>query len=96
MVGQRCLLHYLVPWLKNIELVDVSVDVILEAMEGNSEDCLLPENSRQLKPVSLQGEGWGSTQASQMVLNNLFYLTVKVSSYSISISISESSFFFYF
>ena len=27
----------------------------------------------------LKGEGWGSTQATEMVLNNLFYITVKVS-----------------
>ena len=59
MVGQRCLLHYLVPWLKNIELVDVSLDSIVEAIEGDLEECQIPENSRQLKPVALQGEGWG-------------------------------------
>ena len=26
----------------------------------------------------LRGEGWGSTQATEMVLNNLFYLTVSL------------------
>lgn len=30
-----------------------------------------------LKPP-LKGEGWGSPEATKMVLNNLFYMTVKV------------------
>ena len=31
----------------------------------------------------LKGEGWGSTQATEMVLNNLFYITVTVSAWSL-------------
>ena len=77
MVGQRCLLQYIVPWLKNIELID-SCSSTTDAFDCDLEDVVLPENRRQLKPVSLQGDGWGSIMASQMVLNNLFYLTVKV------------------
>ena len=77
MVGQRCLLQYLVPWLENIELVDICNPVA--ERENEPEDNPPIENySRQMKPISLQGGGWGSNQASQMVLNNLFYLTVKV------------------
>ena len=79
MVGRRCLLlSYLVPWLKNIELVDVSSDVSLSAVDQVLDDCMIPENTRHLRPVTLQGDGWGSASASHMVLNNLFYLTVKV------------------
>lgn len=86
MVGQRCLLQYLVPWLKNVELVDISdsedFEKNLYAHHGGSgahqENATeIPANSRQLRPVTLQGEGWGSVHASQMVLNNLFYLSVK-------------------
>lgn len=78
MVGQRCLLQYLVPWLQNIELADISEEADNWKASSTEEECEIPENSRQFKPVSLQGEGWGSVLASQMVLNNLFYLTVKV------------------
>ncbi|XP_057312815.1 protein furry homolog-like [Hydractinia symbiolongicarpus] len=81
MVGQRCLLQYLVPWLKNVELVDISEGNTPNAAEFELDDYNIPENSRQLKPVSLHGEGWGSVMASQLVLNNLFYLTAKYEEY---------------
>ena len=80
MVGQRCLLHFLSPWLENIELVDLSSYPASsekgEILDFN--DIEMPTHSQLLKPIVLQGGGWGSPHASQMVLNNLFYLTVKV------------------
>ena len=64
------------PWLKNVELVDICDEADLHVEEDD--DYLMPAENRLLKPVSLQGEGWGSPLSTQMVLNNLFYLTVKV------------------
>lgn len=74
-VGQRCILHYMLPWLANIELVDVSnsspapPEVNIETDEE--------EQTGAMCPVELDGEGWGSIEATQLVLNNLFYITVK-------------------
>ena len=59
MVGQRWLLQYLVPWLKNVELVDISEEQD-ESHPNSQQDEKpreIPENTRQLKPVTLQGEG---------------------------------------
>ena len=36
------------------------------------------EGKDAMSPVVLEGEGWGSLEATQLVLNNLFYITVKV------------------
>lgn len=78
-VGQRCILHYMLPWLANIELVDVSnsspapPEVNIETDEE--------EQTGAMCPVELDGEGWGSIEATQLVLNNLFYITVKVNDF---------------
>lgn len=76
-VGQRCILQYMLPWLANIELVDLS-----NASPTPPELNIETEEEEQtgaMSPVELEGEGWGSVEATQMVLNNLFYITVKVS-----------------
>jgi len=76
-VGQRCILQYMLPWLANIELVDLSnasptpPELNIETEEE--------ERNGAMSPVKLEGEGWGSVEATQLVLNNLFYITVKVS-----------------
>jgi hypothetical protein len=62
----KCLLFYLLPWLYNLELVDPNV----------SPDC-----SAEARTDPQQGrgrEGWGSSEATEMITNNLFYITVKV------------------
>ena len=75
-VGQRCILQYMLPWLANIELVDLSnasptpPELNIETDEEEQAGVLLS--------VELDGEGWGSLEATQLVLNNLFYITVKV------------------
>ncbi|KAL9973951.1 hypothetical protein ACROYT_G020474 [Oculina patagonica] len=74
-VGQRCILQYMLPWLANIELVDLS-----NASPTPPELNIETEEEEQtgaMSPVELEGEGWGSVEATQMVLNNLFYITVK-------------------
>ena len=77
MVGQRCLLQYQLPWLENIELVDVSLPHIRsDDMDIINSDLF--ESTRVMNPIEMGGEGWGSNEATQMVLINLFYITAKV------------------
>ena len=60
----KCLLYYLLPWLYNLELVDPNVS---------------PECEVRVDPQQSRGrEGWGSSEATEMITNNLFYITVKV------------------
>ncbi|XP_041356858.1 protein furry-like isoform X3 [Gigantopelta aegis] len=68
------LLKYLLPWLHNMELVDPTLppsnplsNFLIRLQESHTDTFHPP----------LKGEGWGSTQATEMVLNNLFYITVK-------------------
>lgn len=75
-VGQRCILQYMLPWLANIELVDLS-----NSSPTPPELNIETEEEKQtetMSPVELDGEGWGSLEATQLVLSNLFYITVKV------------------
>lgn len=63
------MLTYLIPWLYNMELVDTHLSTIAH---GNAPPSIvenLNSNNNQ--------EGWGSVEATEMVLNNLFYITVK-------------------
>ncbi|KAK3798079.1 hypothetical protein RRG08_034635 [Elysia crispata] len=70
---RQILLKYLLPWLHNMELVDPSLPhasplaSFLTRLTDTNSDAFMPP---------LKGEGWGSTQATEMVLNNLFYITV--------------------
>ncbi|GFR96359.1 furry [Elysia marginata] len=70
---RQILLKYLLPWLHNMELVDPSLPhaspltSFLTRLTDTNSDAFIPP---------LKGEGWGSTQATEMVLNNLFYITV--------------------
>ncbi len=72
---RQVLLQYLLPWLHNMELVDpnLSVESGLDTLE------MPPKQSAEyyMKPP-LKGQGWGSPQATEMVLNNLLYITAKV------------------
>ncbi|XP_048243647.1 protein furry-like isoform X3 [Haliotis rufescens] len=71
---RQTLLKYLLPWLHNMELVDPAVppanpisNFLNRLQDSQTESIFCP----------LKGEGWGSTQATEMVLNNLFFITVK-------------------
>ncbi|XP_055369796.1 protein furry homolog isoform X3 [Betta splendens] len=74
--GRQIMLTYLLPWLANIELVDSGL--LLPAFAPCASDFRAcgrttgTESSHQLK-----GSGWGSLQATSMVLNNLMYMTAK-------------------
>ncbi|XP_077158033.1 protein furry homolog-like isoform X1 [Paroedura picta] len=75
--GRQVMLHYLLPWMNNIELVDLKPLPTIRRQEEDEEDPLkdreLMVNSRRW----LRGEGWGSPQATALVLNNLMYMTAK-------------------
>jgi hypothetical protein len=65
---------YLLPWLYNMELIDPHLPLgeplsnFLSKLQDNQADMMKPP---------LRGEGWGSTQATEMVLTNLLFATVK-------------------
>ena len=69
------MLHYLLPWMNNIELVDLKPLPTARRHDEDEDDSL---KDRELMVTSrrwLRGEGWGSPQATAMVLNNLMYMT---------------------
>ncbi|KAF3840941.1 hypothetical protein F7725_006803, partial [Dissostichus mawsoni] len=69
---RQIMLSYLLPWLSNLELVDT----------GLLPPASTPAHQRRnptgmgLAP-SLRGSGWGSLQATSLVLNNLMFMTAK-------------------
>ena len=76
--GRQVMLHYLLPWMNNIELVDLKPLPTARRHNEEEDDSL---KDRELMVTSrrwLRGEGWGSPQATAMVLNNLMYMTAKV------------------
>ncbi|XP_031724282.1 protein furry homolog-like isoform X8 [Anarrhichthys ocellatus] len=79
--GRQVMLHYLLPWMNNVELVDFK-----PAAPRRPEDCCGGEededaHERDTTMVNsrrwLRGEGWGSPRATTMVLNNLMFMTAK-------------------
>uniref|UniRef100_G3S8V5 FRY like transcription coactivator n=1 Tax=Gorilla gorilla gorilla TaxID=9595 RepID=G3S8V5_GORGO len=75
--GRQVMLHYLLPWMNNIELVDLKPLPTARRHDEDENDSL---KDRELMVTSrrwLRGEGWGSPQATAMVLNNLMYMTAK-------------------
>ena len=76
----------LLPWIHNIELVDPSLPKVV-----NGHDITLNEEQGN---AFLQGTGWGSLQSTELVLNNLFYLTVYVSfPFSLNLSPTKRNLF---
>ncbi|KAK5870409.1 hypothetical protein PBY51_025045 [Eleginops maclovinus] len=76
--GRQVMLHYLLPWMNNVELVE------LKPTTRRPEDCCSgeeEEDEREVMMVNsrrwLRGEGWGSPRATTMVLNNLMFMTAK-------------------
>ncbi|XP_058267883.1 protein furry homolog isoform X9 [Hemibagrus wyckioides] len=74
--GRQIMLTYLLPWLNNIELVDTGL------LPPASSPCT-PEEEGQKHADGmglshpLRGSGWGSLQATSLILNNLMYMTAK-------------------
>uniref|UniRef100_A0A672MT25 FRY microtubule binding protein n=1 Tax=Sinocyclocheilus grahami TaxID=75366 RepID=A0A672MT25_SINGR len=74
--GRQIMLTYLLPWLNNIELVDTGL------LPTTSSPCTPEEEAREQADglgIShrLKGNGWGSLQATSLVLNNLMFMTAK-------------------
>uniref|UniRef100_A0AAZ3P8K4 Protein furry homolog-like n=1 Tax=Oncorhynchus tshawytscha TaxID=74940 RepID=A0AAZ3P8K4_ONCTS len=77
--GRQVMLHYLLPWMNNVELVDFKPSprrqeppVCEEEEEAHERDMMMVNSRRWLR-----GEGWGSPHATTMVLNNLMFMTAK-------------------
>uniref|UniRef100_A0A4W4HA41 Furry homolog a (Drosophila) n=1 Tax=Electrophorus electricus TaxID=8005 RepID=A0A4W4HA41_ELEEL len=75
--GRRVMLTYLLPWLRNVELVD-------GGLWAATSSPFHPADARKRRspgmgPPSphLPGTGWGSPQATLFVLNNLMFMTAK-------------------
>lgn len=66
------LLQYLTPWLHNMELVDPNI-VPNNLMENLT---ISKDLTQELPKKPLKGRGWGSHEATNMILNNLFYITL--------------------
>ncbi|XP_050300806.1 protein furry isoform X2 [Anthonomus grandis grandis] len=64
---RQVLLQYLIPWLHNMELVDPNIPPINPHMYHFYTNEMGAERK----------EGWGSAEATEMVLNNIFYITAK-------------------
>uniref|UniRef100_A0A8C2CV82 Furry homolog, like n=1 Tax=Cyprinus carpio TaxID=7962 RepID=A0A8C2CV82_CYPCA len=78
--GRQVMLHYLLPWMNNVELVDFKPSTqrqeepsSMEEEEDAHEREMMMVNSRRW----LRGEGWGSPHATTMILNNLMFMTAK-------------------
>ncbi|KAL1131070.1 hypothetical protein AAG570_012307, partial [Ranatra chinensis] len=67
---RQLLMGYLLPWLHNMELVDPNVP------PSNPLSYCQYTNDLN-RPGQARREGWGSVEATEMVLNNLFYITAK-------------------
>ncbi|KAM4575147.1 protein furry homolog-like isoform 2-T2 [Fundulus diaphanus] len=78
--GRQVMLHYLLPWMNNVELVEFKPTIRRpedcgsgeEEEEGQDQDIMMVNSRRWLR-----GEGWGSPRATTMVLNNLMFMTAK-------------------
>nr|XP_055052852.1 protein furry homolog isoform X2 [Misgurnus anguillicaudatus] len=74
--GRQVMLTYLLPWLSNIELVDGGLLPYISS-PNSSVDNRKSYTSNTSTPYLLRGMGWGSLQASSLVLNNLMFMTAK-------------------
>ena len=80
------MLTYLLPWLLNIELVNPQIPTgsfLPPLPKINDTLSMEKPSSNQQSKSPLKGQGWGSQRATEMVLTNLMYLTVKVTQYCI-------------
>lgn len=65
------LLQCMLPWLENMELLATSVPATISPLSYIS---YYPDSG-----LKGRRDGSGSTEATEMILNNLFYITAKVS-----------------
>uniref|UniRef100_A0A4W3K672 FRY microtubule binding protein n=1 Tax=Callorhinchus milii TaxID=7868 RepID=A0A4W3K672_CALMI len=74
--GRQIMLTYLLPWLRNIELVDGGLLAVTSNPQSPDEETQYKEDGTAVD-YGLKGNGWGSPQATSLVLNNLMYMTAK-------------------
>lgn len=69
----------MLPWLRNVQIVDITANRTNQNLRDSDENSVgEQEDESPLPHVEMSGDGWGSISATQLVLNNLFSLTVKV------------------
>lgn len=76
--GKRSILEYMVPWLRNVELIEdahLSHPHIVNQSDYPIDELDVRESYHN--PV-LKGNGWGSIEGTKVVLHNLLYITAKV------------------
>ncbi|XP_029458514.1 protein furry homolog [Rhinatrema bivittatum] len=74
--GRQIMLTYLLPWLHNIELVDNRL-LLPGSSPSTPEDIVKDKEGDVAVTHGLKGSGWGSPEATSLVLNNLMYMTAK-------------------
>uniref|UniRef100_A0A8C9Z1K3 FRY microtubule binding protein n=1 Tax=Sander lucioperca TaxID=283035 RepID=A0A8C9Z1K3_SANLU len=74
--GRQIMLTYLLPWLSNIELVDSCLLLPVFTPCTSDYEASIRTTSTG-SSHTLKGTGWGSLQATSMVLNNLMFMTAK-------------------
>ncbi|XP_029111066.1 protein furry homolog isoform X6 [Scleropages formosus] len=74
--GRQIMLTYLLPWLHNIELVDSGLLPPASSPSTPEEEARGRSSNLGLCHW-LKGSGWGSLQATSLVLNNLMFMTSK-------------------
>nr|XP_034971650.1 protein furry homolog isoform X5 [Zootoca vivipara] len=74
--GRQIMLTYLLPWLHNIELVDSRL-LLPGSSPSTPEDEIKDKDGEIAVTCGLKGNGWGSPEATSLVLNNLMYMTAK-------------------
>lgn len=75
------MLTYLLPWLHNIELVDSRL-LLPGSSPSSPEEEVKDREGEVTASHGLKGNGWGSPEATSLVLNNLMYMTAKVNTNS--------------
>lgn len=75
------MLTYLLPWLHNIELVDSRL-LLPGSSPSSPEEEVKDREGEVTASHGLKGNGWGSPEATSLVLNNLMYMTAKVNANS--------------
>lgn len=77
---QRIILKYMLPWLCNVQLTDIACNrTTANTRDSPEEEPVENTDAGSALPhVEMTGDGWGSNKATQLILNNLFFLTVKV------------------
>ncbi|XP_056133696.1 protein furry homolog-like isoform X4 [Lampris incognitus] len=79
--GRQVMLHYLLPWMNNVELVDFKPSSVRRPEDPSGGEDEEDAHEREIMMVNsrrwLRGEGWGSPHATTMVLNNLMFMTAK-------------------